>query len=210
MTQVAVADYGKKMQQAEPTFVPKKLIYRAQQGRLPEALRQQLPASRLRHSLPRLPAEARSQDRSAQGPRPARPQRRRARRHSSPAWTPWWTTITTPSTSSAQSRRTGPPLQLRVARPRYRQAHGSRFRIRTRRPDLRPLPRSAGHAAASRAASPSRPAHRRRCTPGRYPSPRAYRQSVPAPPVPSTRRHAPIRPTSPTAPRTCQPHPRLR
>ena len=28
MTQVAVADYGKKMQQAEPTFVPKKLIYR--------------------------------------------------------------------------------------------------------------------------------------------------------------------------------------
>ncbi|HEY2738919.1 MAG TPA: zinc dependent phospholipase C family protein, partial [Thermoanaerobaculia bacterium] len=28
MTEVAVADYGKKMQQAEPTFVPKKLIYR--------------------------------------------------------------------------------------------------------------------------------------------------------------------------------------
>src|ERR1700761_6704366 len=28
MTQVAVADYGKQMQQAEPTFVPKKLIYR--------------------------------------------------------------------------------------------------------------------------------------------------------------------------------------
>ena len=28
MTQVAVADYGEKMQQAEPTFVPKKLIYR--------------------------------------------------------------------------------------------------------------------------------------------------------------------------------------
>lgn len=28
MTQVAVTDYGKKMQQAEPTFVPKKLIYR--------------------------------------------------------------------------------------------------------------------------------------------------------------------------------------
>ena len=28
MTQVAVADYGKKMQQAEPTFVPKTLIYR--------------------------------------------------------------------------------------------------------------------------------------------------------------------------------------
>lgn len=28
MTQVAVADYGKKMEQAEPTFVPKKLIYR--------------------------------------------------------------------------------------------------------------------------------------------------------------------------------------
>lgn len=28
MTQVAVADYGKKMQQAEPTFVPKKLVYR--------------------------------------------------------------------------------------------------------------------------------------------------------------------------------------
>jgi hypothetical protein len=28
MTQVAVSDYGKKMQQAEPTFVPKKLIYR--------------------------------------------------------------------------------------------------------------------------------------------------------------------------------------
>jgi Zinc dependent phospholipase C len=28
MTQVAVANYGKKMQQAEPTFVPKKLIYR--------------------------------------------------------------------------------------------------------------------------------------------------------------------------------------
>ena len=51
MTQVAVADYGKQMQQAEPTFVPKKLIYRAHQGRLPEALRQQLPASRLRRSL---------------------------------------------------------------------------------------------------------------------------------------------------------------
>ena len=28
MTEVAVADYGKKMQQAEPTFVPKTLIYR--------------------------------------------------------------------------------------------------------------------------------------------------------------------------------------
>lgn len=28
MTQVAVADYGKKMQQADPTIVPKKLIYR--------------------------------------------------------------------------------------------------------------------------------------------------------------------------------------
>jgi Zinc dependent phospholipase C len=28
MTQVAVADYGKQMQQAEPTFVPKRLIYR--------------------------------------------------------------------------------------------------------------------------------------------------------------------------------------
>jgi hypothetical protein len=28
MTQVAVSNYGKKMQQAEPTFVPKKLIYR--------------------------------------------------------------------------------------------------------------------------------------------------------------------------------------
>ncbi|HZD77066.1 MAG TPA: zinc dependent phospholipase C family protein [Acidobacteriaceae bacterium] len=28
MTQVAVADYGKQMRQAEPTFVPKKLIYR--------------------------------------------------------------------------------------------------------------------------------------------------------------------------------------
>ncbi|MCU1312907.1 MAG: hypothetical protein JWM54_664 [Acidobacteriaceae bacterium] len=28
MTQVAVSDYGKKMEQAEPTFVPKKLIYR--------------------------------------------------------------------------------------------------------------------------------------------------------------------------------------
>ncbi|HEX6771180.1 MAG TPA: zinc dependent phospholipase C family protein [Acidobacteriaceae bacterium] len=28
MTQVAVANYGKQMQQAEPTFVPKKLIYR--------------------------------------------------------------------------------------------------------------------------------------------------------------------------------------
>ena len=28
MTEVAVANYGKKMQQAEPTFVPKKLIYR--------------------------------------------------------------------------------------------------------------------------------------------------------------------------------------
>ena len=28
MTQVAVADYGKQMQQAEPAFVPKKLIYR--------------------------------------------------------------------------------------------------------------------------------------------------------------------------------------
>jgi hypothetical protein len=28
MTQVAVADFGKQMQQAEPTFVPKKLIYR--------------------------------------------------------------------------------------------------------------------------------------------------------------------------------------
>ena len=28
MTQVAVADYGKKLQQAEPTFVPKHLIYR--------------------------------------------------------------------------------------------------------------------------------------------------------------------------------------
>ena len=28
MTQVAVADYGKQMQKAEPTFVPKKLIYR--------------------------------------------------------------------------------------------------------------------------------------------------------------------------------------
>jgi Zinc dependent phospholipase C len=28
MTQVAVTDYGKKLQQAEPTFVPRKLIYR--------------------------------------------------------------------------------------------------------------------------------------------------------------------------------------
>ncbi len=28
MTQVAVADFGKQMQQAEPTFVPRKLIYR--------------------------------------------------------------------------------------------------------------------------------------------------------------------------------------
>lgn len=28
MTQVAVTDYGKKLEQAEPTFVPKKLIYR--------------------------------------------------------------------------------------------------------------------------------------------------------------------------------------
>jgi Zinc dependent phospholipase C len=28
MTQVAVANYGKQMQQAEPTFVPKKLVYR--------------------------------------------------------------------------------------------------------------------------------------------------------------------------------------
>jgi hypothetical protein len=28
MTQVAVTDYGKKLQQAEPTFVPKKLVYR--------------------------------------------------------------------------------------------------------------------------------------------------------------------------------------
>jgi hypothetical protein len=32
MTEVAVADYGKKMQQAEPTFVPKKLIYRVNQA----------------------------------------------------------------------------------------------------------------------------------------------------------------------------------
>src|SRR6201996_563309 len=32
MTQVAVTDYGKKMQQAEPTFVPKKLIYRVNQA----------------------------------------------------------------------------------------------------------------------------------------------------------------------------------
>ena len=32
MTQVAVADFGKQMQQAEPTFVPKKLIYRMSQA----------------------------------------------------------------------------------------------------------------------------------------------------------------------------------
>jgi hypothetical protein len=32
MTEVAVANYGKKMQQAEPTFVPKKLIYRVNQA----------------------------------------------------------------------------------------------------------------------------------------------------------------------------------
>jgi hypothetical protein len=32
MTEVAVADFGKQMQQAEPTFVPKKLIYRMSQA----------------------------------------------------------------------------------------------------------------------------------------------------------------------------------
>ena len=51
MTQVAITDYGKKMQQADPTFVPKKLNYSLSKADYQKNWGNSLPSSRLRQRV---------------------------------------------------------------------------------------------------------------------------------------------------------------